>query len=103
MTKKLEPIANDAGEFIAYQFDCPGCKMAHEVYVRPYRNEQGATWVFNGSLSEPTFQPSIDVKWERGDGRDGCCHFFVTVGEIRFLSDCTHELAGKTAQMLEVG
>jgi hypothetical protein len=26
------------------------------------------------------------------------CHVFVKAGEIQYLSDCTHELAGKTVQ-----
>ena len=27
------------------------------------------------------------------------CHSFVTNGEIRFIGDCTHELAGKTVNL----
>lgn len=30
------------------------------------------------------------------------CHSFVRNGKIEFLSDCTHELAGKTVE-LEIG
>jgi hypothetical protein len=30
------------------------------------------------------------------------CHSYVTDGKIRFLDDCTHELAGKTVELEDV-
>lgn len=29
------------------------------------------------------------------------CHSFITDGEIQFLNDCTHKLAGHTVDLLE--
>ena len=54
-------------------------------------------WGFNGNLDKPTVSPSINVKL----GEGGICHSFVDNGYIRFLNDCTHELAGKTVEIPE--
>jgi len=56
-------------------------------------------WTWNGSTEKPTFKPSVLT--EGGDGRPRC-HSFITDGKIQFLNDCTHELAGKTVDLLEV-
>jgi hypothetical protein len=76
-----------------FVFTCPGCESRH-----CYRVGHGEpNWTFNGSLSRPTFYPSMIV---RGDG---VCHFFVTDGEIAFESDSTHALSGKKVELPEVG
>lgn len=101
-------------------FWCPGCKEYHEVNVdsqsQPY-------WSFNGNYEKPTFSPSVMVRsghfadgasgdcWcnfeNRFTGKKttfkcGICHSFITDGKIQYLSDCTHELAGKTIEMESV-
>lgn len=74
----------------------------HAPYIRPHKNSMGASWTFNGDLEKPTFSPSILVKLERTDGgKTKICHSFVELGQIRYLSDCTHHLAGKTIEMPE--
>lgn len=65
-------------------FECPGCGYAHVIDNR---------WTFNGDFEKPTFKPSILVQ---GENR---CHSFVTDGEIKFLKDCSHDLAGKTVSL----
>lgn len=82
-------------------FWCPGCDEAHVV---------GPSWSFNGDYDRPTFSPSIKVTGkrritddeyerimagEKPDIPDMCCHSFVRDGQIEFLGDCTHALAGK--------
>lgn len=101
---KITPVEYQ-GQIIAYMFDCPGCKFAHEITVQPIRNEFGAGWEWNGGLDKPTFNPSLRVRWE--GLRDGVefvkiCHSFIRDGQIQFLSDCTHELAGQTVELPEV-
>ena len=103
-------------------FKCPGCNCDHGVWTE--KNDQAhAVWDFNGNMDAPTFSPSILVRWvetpqnlekdEKGnfikgaDGRvkgakDMVCHSFITNGMIQFLGDCTHELAGKTVEMIEI-
>lgn len=56
----------------------------------------------------PTITPSILVRHpanpkaseEYKEWRtERICHSFVTAGQIMFLSDCTHELAGSTVTL----
>lgn len=102
-------------------FLCPGCKGYHEININPENNEP--VWSFNGNLDKPTVTPSILVRsvshpknietdnegnYLLGpDGRvkgvkDEVCHSFITNGQIQFLSDCTHSLAGQTVELPEV-
>jgi hypothetical protein len=88
---------------VGYIFDCPGCEMSHEVYIRPYTNSVGASWSFTGTLEKPTFSPSIHTKAEKTNGElIFRCHCFVENGFIRYLDDCTHSLAGQTVEMPDV-
>lgn len=68
---------------------CPGCGCGHMFDKR---------WTFNGDLDKPTFRASMLVRHHRF-GKDILCHSFVTDGRIEFLSDSTHELAGKTVDL----
>lgn len=100
-----------------FAFHCPGCKQIHTV---------GRSWAFNGDHEKPTFTPSVLVRsgchaphhnpgdncWctynasrppeERSSFSCMTCHSFITDGKIQFLGDCTHELAGKTVDMLDI-
>ena len=55
-------------------------------------------WLWNGSIDKPTIKPSILTNF--GDGK--ICHSYVTDGMVEFLPDSTHELSGKTVDMLDV-
>jgi len=83
-------------------------------------------WTWNASLERPTFSPSIDVKSghylhtppvpgncacdfherfpEEGPWNWPCthCHSYVRDGQIQFLPDSSHALAGKTVELPEV-
>lgn len=82
-------------------FWCPGCDGAHQVQVG---DGSGPRWGFDGNYDRPTLTPSINVTYNGPDaGRDGAppaiCHSFVRDGQIQFLNDCTHELAGQTVPL----
>lgn len=79
-------------------FWCPGCDGAHQITVKDDPNRQGPIWGFNGNYDAPTFTPSILVE---GSMRAGPmrCHSFVTDGQIQFLPDCNHALAGQTVPL----
>ena len=81
---KLRTAIRGDGKKI-YTFYCPGCKHSHMF------NEQ---WNFSGDINAPTFSPSLDDT--------GRCHLYVKNGKIEYLSDCTHEYAGKTVEMEDV-
>ena len=87
----------------ALQFQCPGCGLHHFVYHQASTNpniKSHPIWDWNGKLDKPTISPSILVSRPYfGCTQDLVCHSFVTDGQIRFLSDCTHQLAGKTVDL----
>jgi hypothetical protein len=72
---------------VSYWFCCPGCEQLHRI---------NSTWTFNGDTERPTFTPSILARGEH------TCHSFITDGEIRFLADCTHDLAGQAVPLPEL-
>lgn len=83
------------------RFRCPGCGGVHHIQ---HGADDGPNWGWNGSLTKPTFTPSVLVQYNGADaGRDGAppavCHSFVTDGRIQFLGDCTHALAGQTVDL----
>ncbi|WP_367394509.1 DUF6527 family protein [Cupriavidus sp. Agwp_2] len=104
-------------------FWCPGCRQSHEIR---YGAGEGPRWGWNGIAERPTFTPSVLVRsghhvqgydgggcWcdfnteLKAKGEEPCgfncevCHTFVTDGQIQYLSDCTHALAGQTVPMVE--
>jgi hypothetical protein len=97
MASKLRTVLDtDTGARIGVVFFCPGCGQGHYVTVNGHRNACGATWQWNGSEESPTFTPSILSNPDYPAGR---CHCFVRDGQIQFLNDCFHELAGQTVAL----
>jgi hypothetical protein len=74
-----------------YLFWCRGCGCHHSYDVRNDGNRP--SWTFNGDLERPTFAPSLFYP-------DRVCHLFLVNGEIQYLGDCTHHLAGQTVPLL---
>lgn len=92
---KIQPNPNEQN---VYRFLCPGCGEQHAIPVPP----DPRAWEWNGSVVAPTFKPSIFVNAGRRCPDLHQCHSFVTDGNIQFLSDCSHALAGKTVQLPEI-
>lgn len=108
MATKLERILEDYYQE-AYLFECPGCGIDHMFVVKVNAEQlkrRGCgypTWSFNGNLESPTFQPSLLVRWNHGPELEPrVCHSLVKDGNIQFLSDCTHALAGKTVPLKDI-
>lgn len=78
-----------------YHFHCPGCGCSHAFQTC----ERGGGWDYNDDPVEPTVTPSLLINKDRPASR---CHLFITKGKLVFLSDCHHELAGKTVSMEEI-
>jgi len=72
-------------------FWCPGCNNAHCMTVKQWTPNG---WEWNGDWKKATFSPSIGVSHSANGGFE--CHSFVRDGQIQFLADCQHALAGKT-------
>ena len=81
-----------------YIFNCPGCKCSHFINTNP---ANGAVWEFNFDMEKPTVSPSLLVRMPWKDEMK-TCHSFVRNGNIQFLNDCTHELAGQTVEIPEI-
>lgn len=84
-------------------FYCPGCAWPHMIRVG---DGTGPGWGYNGNADAPTFTPSVLVTYDGSDaGIDGAppaiCHSFVTDGQIQFLGDCTHAMAGQTVPLAD--
>lgn len=57
-------------------------------------------WQWNGSKDKPTFYPSILTRLPWGeDRREIRNHVFIRDGVISYLSDCTHEYAGRSMEL----
>lgn len=98
---------------------CPGCKRRHALNID--QSNGRPAWQFNGDLERPTFAPSLLEKSGHHvpgqpqppdcrycayakenpdvDYKCGICHSFIRDGMIEFLSDCTHEMSGKTVPL----
>lgn len=105
-------------------FWCAGCREAHTIGVG---DGPGPRWGWNGDAERPVFTPSVLVtghwytpqgeaaeqawqdagcpqprpKFETADTR---CHTFVGCngaqpGQIIYLTDCTHALAGQVVDL----
>lgn len=92
---------------------CPGCGDHHVV---PYTGENA--WDWNQSLTEPTLNPSIlvlsrnklineDLPSDKLLSASNItttpqCHSFMKDGNLIFLGDSTHYLAGKSVEMVNI-
>lgn len=56
----------------------------------------GRSWSWNGDAEKPTVNPSVLLT--RPGMRN---HLFIRDGKLQYLSDCTHELAGRTVEMVD--
>ena len=101
---KIKHVTDGKGGHYGYRFECPGCGDPHVIPTKPH--ERG--WDFNGDEARPTFSPSILVhphgilNDDGSVGQSPLCHSFVRGGQIQYLSDCTHALAGQTVDLPDV-
>lgn len=95
---------------------CQGCKTHHKVVTSTIGS---SAWKWNNNVDLPTFSPSVLVtgtiltnkgerdyeKWlangarqpaPKFESKDTRCHTFIKEGQVQFLNDCTHSLAGQT-------
>lgn len=105
MTERVKKASDNRLSFM-----CPGCGSRHVVQVGI---GNGPRWGWNGSVDNPTLTPSVlvtgfmpsDVPEEFDDAtkdKPFTCHSFVTDGQIQYLNDCTHSMAGMTVTLPEL-
>src|SRR5688572_7160529 len=96
--------AERSGQYDALKFKCPGCELdgTSGLHMLPVGGDPNGRpmWEFDGNCDAPTLSPSILTRAGRGAGEpDRICHSFIREGQIEFLSDCTHALAGQTVPL----
>lgn len=95
---KVSKLQSADGETLM-TFHCPGCGYGHSFRIKEGTTRSDATvWNWNGDVDKPTFRPSLLVM---GDPATTRCHLFIQGGQIIFLNDCFHKLAGHTVDMKE--
>jgi hypothetical protein len=98
MAKKVSKFEDGNGD-VGYFFHCEGCNGTHSIFVK---GENVPNWSFNGNEEQPTFRPSIRVRWDEGEAQTKkMCHSFITDGKIQYLNDCTHNLKGRTVDLMD--
>lgn len=93
MTKiKIHHIGEETDSWhqIQYHYMCQGCGCIHAV--SPDKHQ------FNGDFEKPTFSPSLLQDWDL----DRKCHSYIRNGQIQYLSDCFHSLAGQTIELPDI-
>lgn len=92
---------NSGNEGVTYF--CQGCNSSHSI-----RTKGPGSWGWNGDAEKPVFTPSVLVTYTANPDADEefkewrterSCHTFIGCngaepGEVIFLGDCTHDLAG---------
>lgn len=106
---KLRKIVGGPGSgFSGFVHWCPACQEVHQYATE---NQNGPKWTFNGNFEQPSFTPSMLIRWGRfadpnwkpDDGEEdtysGVCHYFITDGKIAYCGDCTHAMKGQTVDL----
>lgn len=88
-------------EYIQIRMESPMSFRQIPVMVRGQRHGTNC-WSWNGDTEKPTLKPSILTKGYKGNEVNCICHSFVTDGIVEFLTDSTHENAGKRLYLLDV-
>lgn len=80
---------------------CPGCNDLHAIWVRDPETgtRPKVEWIWNGNMGQLNVNESILVT---GGSENIRCHSHIKAGQWRFLSDCTHRMAGMTVDMMPI-
>lgn len=80
-------------------FFCPGCGCDHWITLSGDKH-----WSFDGNNESPTVTPSIRVFRPKTEDHpeQTICHFYINHGQIQYLNDCVHRLAGQSVDMKDV-
>lgn len=75
-----------------HYFKCPGCHYIHSF---------NSTWEYNNDPEKPTVAPSLLINGNSQYNNPAVprCHSFIKDGQIQFLEDCSHDLAGETIEI----
>ena len=94
---------------VKIHFPGPSSIIVLPVILKGKRNGTQC-WSWNGDTERPTLRPSVETQGNdyEGDPEDPAnwteyrCHSWVTDGKAQFLNDSTHELRGKTVDLIDL-
>lgn len=96
-----EPLVASEATHVQINLPIVGSLLLPVVTGTARRSGTGC-WSWNGDKEKPTLKPSIlNDPFSNGKTK-GRSHCFVNDGMVRFLGDCSHELAGQTVPLLDV-
>lgn len=87
----LLELSNDC-----FSFFCPGCNTEHVFHTGP------GQWIFDEEMDCPTFSPSLLTNGDLSNSTAPRCRLFIRDGQIIYLDDCTHGLAGTVIPMVKL-
>lgn len=104
---KVKPVKLVAGEgyiecpiveatHVTLNIPGPTGKLTLPVITHGTRDGTGC-WTWNGSVDVPTLRPSVLTT-----NHNFRCHSWINDGQAKFLSDCSHEYANMTIDLLDV-
>lgn len=80
---------------------CEACDELHHFSCEvPQAN--GAIWTWDKNVENPTFNPSMHIRIGYTEKPHEICHYFLHNGQIQYLADCTHSLAGQTVPLKDI-
>lgn len=88
---KIKVFSYSNGKWRQFLYWCEGCGYEHAFGL----TSEGGNHTFNGDLNNPTVSPSL----LENRIPDKVCHSFIVNGQIQYLSDCHHHLAGQTIEL----
>lgn len=91
------PVPIEEATHVTLNFPGPVGLLTLPV-IRSGTREGTGCWTWNGDIDKPTLRPSVLTQ----DGNQLRCHTWVNDGQAQFLDDTSHELRGRTVDMLEV-
>ena len=96
----IGPVSSDIRECTHILLHIPSRKFPEcfPVILSGTRAGTGC-WTWNGDTEKPTIKPSVLTQNHDGSFR---CHSWVNDGQAKFLSDCSHGMAGNTVELLDV-
>lgn len=81
-------------------FFCPACQSEHRAQVVVKQGGSGPVWDWNGSDEEPSLAQTFSLTVDNLTGSAPyVCKSVITEGQIKFLPDSTHEMAGQTSPL----
>lgn len=103
---KIHHVTDGDDTYDAIWLWCPGCaaqpQKSSGLHSLPVTGDgsKRPTWDWNGELEAVTLNPSILTHFNYGDPPTAyVCHSYLRNGQWEFLTDSTHDLAGKKVPM----